>query len=347
MITFTEETKLPAADLNANFIDLMILHSGAGADGDVTISSNTSLSRDMYYNNLTINNGIILNPNGYRIFVKGAINCVGTGKIASNGNNAGNGGNSGGGNPGSAGTAGAIAYSSGTLPIPLVGKAGAAPNAYSGGGVQGNGGANGADQAKALGNQHAVAGGTGGSGQRPGYSVFGGGTGGTAGQKTGSILAYPAGFNSAYNLFDVSGGTIAQFGVAPSSGSGGAGAPGNSSGGGTNWYGGAGGGSGSSGGCVWICATTIINLNVEAIGGNGGNGGNGWYVGSTEYSGVGGGGAGGNGGVIIIIYRKATTITTNVAGGTGGTFGSGTGNTVGATNGANGNVGLVYTLALA
>ena len=28
---------------------------GEGADGNVTISTNTSLTRDMYYNNLTIN----------------------------------------------------------------------------------------------------------------------------------------------------------------------------------------------------------------------------------------------------------------------------------------------------
>ena len=43
---------------------------GSGVDGNVTISSNSSLSRDMYYNNLTINSSIQLAPNGYRIFVK-------------------------------------------------------------------------------------------------------------------------------------------------------------------------------------------------------------------------------------------------------------------------------------
>ena len=32
---------------------------GFGQDGDVTISSDTSLSRDMYYNNLDVNAGIL------------------------------------------------------------------------------------------------------------------------------------------------------------------------------------------------------------------------------------------------------------------------------------------------
>lgn len=43
---------------------------GPGTDGDVVISSNVTLTRDMYYNNLTVNSGRILRSNGYRIFVK-------------------------------------------------------------------------------------------------------------------------------------------------------------------------------------------------------------------------------------------------------------------------------------
>ena len=58
---------------------------GDGSDGDVTISANTNLSRDMSYNNLTVNAGFTLNPNGYRIFVKGTLTNNGT--IARNGNN--------------------------------------------------------------------------------------------------------------------------------------------------------------------------------------------------------------------------------------------------------------------
>ena len=51
---------------------------GTGLDGNVTISVNTSLSSDMYYNNLTINSGIVLNPNGFRIFVKNTLTVNGT-----------------------------------------------------------------------------------------------------------------------------------------------------------------------------------------------------------------------------------------------------------------------------
>lgn len=43
---------------------------GTGSDGTVVIASNTSLSRDMYYSNLTINNGSHLNTNGFRVFVQ-------------------------------------------------------------------------------------------------------------------------------------------------------------------------------------------------------------------------------------------------------------------------------------
>ena len=43
---------------------------GSGMDGNVTISTNTTLARDMYYNNLTINPGIVLDTAGYRVFVR-------------------------------------------------------------------------------------------------------------------------------------------------------------------------------------------------------------------------------------------------------------------------------------
>jgi len=51
---------------------------GSGSDGTVVIASNTSLTRDMYYENLTVNNGVTLNPNGFRIFVKNTLTLNGT-----------------------------------------------------------------------------------------------------------------------------------------------------------------------------------------------------------------------------------------------------------------------------
>ena len=43
---------------------------GSGMDGNVTITSNTTLTRDMYYNNLQVDAGIVLNTAGYRVFVR-------------------------------------------------------------------------------------------------------------------------------------------------------------------------------------------------------------------------------------------------------------------------------------
>jgi hypothetical protein len=51
---------------------------GTGFDGTVTIASNTSLSRDMYYMNLTVNNGVHLNTNGFRVFVRNILTLNGT-----------------------------------------------------------------------------------------------------------------------------------------------------------------------------------------------------------------------------------------------------------------------------
>lgn len=46
---------------------------GSGYDGNVTISTNTTLTRDMYYNNLTIADGVHLNTAGYRVFVRNSL----------------------------------------------------------------------------------------------------------------------------------------------------------------------------------------------------------------------------------------------------------------------------------
>jgi hypothetical protein len=46
---------------------------GDGSDGDVTISSNTTLSANMMYNNLTISSGIALNTGSFLVFVKGTL----------------------------------------------------------------------------------------------------------------------------------------------------------------------------------------------------------------------------------------------------------------------------------
>ena len=48
----------------------MVLRYGDGTDGNVTISSNTTLTGAKQYNNLTVNSGITLNTAGYQVQVK-------------------------------------------------------------------------------------------------------------------------------------------------------------------------------------------------------------------------------------------------------------------------------------
>lgn len=61
---------------------------GDGSDGNVTISANTTLTHDMFYDTLTVNSGATLSTAGFRIYCKTALNGDGTGIIAFNGNNA-------------------------------------------------------------------------------------------------------------------------------------------------------------------------------------------------------------------------------------------------------------------
>ena len=62
------------------------LSFGDGSDWDVTLGAGTTtLSRDMYYNNLTIPSWATLNPNWYRVFVRYTLS--GTGIISRNWNN--------------------------------------------------------------------------------------------------------------------------------------------------------------------------------------------------------------------------------------------------------------------
>ena len=63
---------------------------GDGSDGDVVIGAGTTtLARDMFYNSLIVQNGGILKPQGFRIFVKTATQVDAGGSINDNGNDAG------------------------------------------------------------------------------------------------------------------------------------------------------------------------------------------------------------------------------------------------------------------
>ena len=222
-----------------------------GSDGSVTVTTNTSLTQDMYYSTLTINNGVTLSSEGFMIFVEGAVTINGV--IASNG---GAGGNASSGSAG-AGGGGALA---GTL----------------GGGGDGVSGVTGSSSGMAGDSVIYAVGGGGGSG---GGGSSSGGAGGTANTPPKNVGG------SKIILHRTDPFTILQTtdGVPVNGGAGGA------SGGGNAGVGAATGGGGGGGGVILLAANTISG--TGSIQANGGNAGSSYSNGSpTGGSGGGGGG---------------------------------------------------------
>lgn len=298
---------------------------GSGWTGAATISTDTTLTGDMYYSDLTVDTGVNLNTGGYRIFVKGTLTLNGT--IRNIGGNGGDGFAPDGGAAGAASAAGSTKAS----PAGVVGGAGAASNDLPASGSAGTAGTN---ESVSDGGSSGVVGGAGG-----GYSgASGSGAGGAAGATTNASAAYGDIHNVLmgimWRLFTTTGLVIPGRHAGNGSGGGG-GADGDGS---STCYGGGGGGSGGNGGFVILVARKITGSGtVSAAGGNGGNGGDGYGAGGN--AGGGGGGAGGSGGVIILVCLDKSSITLNVAGGTGGAggapLGSGSAGSAG-TNGRNG-----------
>jgi len=171
---------------------------GDGSDGDVTISVNTTLTRDMFYGDLTVNTGVTLTTAGFRVFVKGTLTKTGT--IANNGGNGGNGGNGSGVDGGAAGSAGAVA-AGGSLPAGEDGKAGGVGGTGNGGGQNGTAGTAGDSAAKSIGSA-GVAGGAGGNGGSNLGAAGTGAAGGAAGSKTGTVFNTIRNAIGAYMLID-------------------------------------------------------------------------------------------------------------------------------------------------
>ena len=222
---------------------------GSGVDGSVTLAANTTLSRDEYYNNLTVNPGVTLNPGGYRIFVAGTLTLGAGASIARNGTDAsttgltaGTLGGSGGGGPNNGGN--------GTTETNALGGGGGGSGSgvYSGGAATPpstvNGGAQVLDSALSAvtGRTLAgtpVAGGGGGAGDQPTNGQATGGAGG------GVIVVVAR--------------TVAVNGSASITANGGASSNG----------GGAGGGGGGGGGVVVVISTVPrpSTLTLSAAGG--------------------------------------------------------------------------------
>lgn len=236
---------------------------GDGSDGSPTFDGTTTIlgmapssgvytmARDLFLASPTINSGVTIVTNGFRLFVSGTLTNNGT--IGWTGNTGGN-GTTVGGAAGAALSSANSPFNSGT-----VGVAGAA-------GATGAGANGGSAAARSYGG----AAGHGGSG-----SSGGGGSGGTVTAPTanqGSIRSVPTALITA--LFNQGTWLGAQGGAGAGSGGGDS----------TN----AGGGGGSGGGIVVVAARFITGTGT--ISANGGNGGNGNGTGNTGGGGGGGGG---------------------------------------------------------
>lgn len=303
---------------------------GDGSDGDLTINFGNTVTqtRDMFWENGTING--TLKPNGFKWFFKGTLDIGATGVIERNGNNGGNGGNGGngvqstgaGGTAGAAGSAGA-ALAAGSLagapagPAGIIGQVGGDGTGQNQPGVNGSSGtnaANGGSATSCLGDPaqngvNGVAGAIAGSGSFGGGSAGGAGTGGTAGSYTAASSSV-RNLGNALSMID-SAPTPAPYSSSPSSG--GSGGSGSGGGGGghsgthTGANGGGGGGSGGSGGVpsaggVILGAARILNIAAGGVisanagtAGNGGAGGAGANADIVTASSNGGGGGGGGG----------------------------------------------------
>ena len=342
-------TNFTGAGTNNNEVDddgivtrLLNAIFGDGSDGTVIISSNTTLTSDMYYNDLTINSGFTLNTGGYRVFVKGTLTV--NGNIGRDGNDGSAGGDGSGQTAGALGAGGAL-LANGSLQGSLVGPDGAAggtgvTRSDGGGevGIAGGAGTNGANAEKSLGfaGEDGSVGGKGGSLTPVGRAGGAAGAGGTGGTLSGTVFNTINTITGAYIMadFEPAAQLLENSASSASGGGGGSGAiqVDASASSATSGGGGGSGGTGSSGGIVSIFARIIV-IGASGViscnggdGGDGGDAGTGSRTGTSTYSGSGGGagGNGGHGGVLVLIYNQLTnsgSITSN--GGAAGAIGAG------------------------
>lgn len=385
-----DEGKVAKLGPNGRIEEQFIDHAfGDGSDGDIVLDGSTdfatfssrsgsdyTLTRDVYFNNLTINGGVNLITAGWRIFVKFKID--GSGKVSWNGANGTNGG-------------GGFTTNSGSGSANNQGSGGAQVNGYFSNQPGTNGGSGRRQDhgeagisATAVKSSLGFNGGAGGAGvastgDTGGVGTQNGGAGGTIATRTTPATKY--GIIKAFTLMgldidfnstetyttsteaNTDSGTWGEQVFAPhahtytlpvsmrkvasgSGGTGGGAGGGSNSGSGDGW-GGGGGGGGASGGIIFIVAREWAGtFEIEARGGNGGVGGA--FASTVNGAGGGGGGGGGAGGVAVIIYqRKTWTGAFDFAGGTGGAGGAGGTDSNGdvyaaGTNGANGTDGDDY-----
>lgn len=298
---------------------------GDGSDGNVTISSGTTtLSRDMYYNNLTMSGTGILVTNGYKVFVKGTLDITAAhvGAIQWNGNNGGD---------ASTATGGSAPTAQPGATVGTIANGGAGATATNAAGTAGTAGT--------IGNGNGGVSGTGGAG---GNGVAGNGGGASALRTPAvnvSFRSYRTNFLASITLIG-----------------GGSGGGGGASGAGDSFFavnGGGGGGGGNGGGVIALYANLILKSantpagTIQANGGNGGVGGNGGA--SFGATGGGGGGNGGGAGWIFLCYNAlAGPVIVGLLqanGGNGGTGGNAGGTGGGGDSGGAGGGGRIVKIS--
>lgn len=307
---------------------------GDGYDGDVTVTSETTLSSDMFYENLTLSGDGQINTNNYRVFVSGTLDLTEAKANAINNN----------GTAGSFKTGQVVPASGWYLPV----YSAAPPSAATcGTGCRGGDGSSSIPGPAAGGNatpQPAYTGiggrsGTGGKGGDSNSPATGGAGGSgqlTSGQKPVSFAQ-----NTATNYNGTTNERLA--------GGAGGGAGGSGGGYGLSSFGSSGAAGGNGGGVLVVLAKTIAvgsGTAAGAISCNGGDGGRSPNVGEGGVSlpggGGGGGGGGGAGGYVYLVYGEITGEASSnwvrANGGKGGKGGDGTqsGNTGAGGQGGNG-----------
>jgi hypothetical protein len=284
---------------------------GNGADGNVTIAANVALEqRDIYYDTLTVNTGVVVTESGIRIFAKTSITLSGTGKIHANGTDVAAVG-------ASAGGLGAI-QTVRSVPGGTDGGTSTVASAAAGGNINAGGGS---PAGMPLGGQ----GGAGGNGS----GGVGGGPGGGP-VAVNQIVTPPNDVLTAimgplaplmFIIADIDPANPRFISAYAYCGGSGGGAGG--------WSAGKAGGAGAgAAGVLFIYAALVLGTGfLEAKGGKGGDG--------DPTGNTGGGGGGGGGAIVLVTKLLSGGVTVSVAGGLGGVKG-GTG--MNGSAGQNGNL---------
>lgn len=301
---------------------------GSGSDGNVTVTTAITLTRDMYYNNLTVSGSGSINAAGYRIFVKNTLDLTGASafaihRVGTAGSNA----------SGATGGAGG-AEPTGTANVSVGPNRSSSRAGGNGSTTTGSAGVGGSGVINAATGWAAPTGGNGGAGSS--------GAGGLPGTHTfGTIKDVPQ-YYTPQPLSIL----LGVMNGAGSSSNGGGGGGGDS----TNSGGGA-GGAGANASVLYIAAKNILSSGaaqnaISAIGRLGGNGANA----TTGNCGGGGGGQGGSGGYIYLVYETkgdaAATDLIDASGANGGSGGNGTGTGKGGAGGAGGGSGVIFVMNL-